>query len=135
MTREDVETVLEAVFEAWNARDIPTMLQHFAGDLVFVEHAGPGGRSYKVRHGAPAFGGYLQTYLDVADCVSTMNHLAWDGIYARTVIAFSLHHRATRLRHVGRFRQVIRFRGRLVSHLDEYHDVDAASSFWGMIGD
>lgn len=132
-TTHEAEALLERVFDAWNARDVDRMLRHFTDDLVFVEHAGPGGEKYKVRHGSRAFGDYLQTYLDVADCVSTLTYLAFDGIYVRTVINFSVVHRAKQLKYVGRFRQVIRLRGDLISHLDEYHDVDASTSFWGLV--
>lgn len=131
-TKEDAEALLERVFDAWNARDISRMLRDFTDDLMFVEHAGSGGTSFKVRHGAKAFGDYLQTYLDVADCVSAVNFLTFDGIYIRTVIGFSVVHRATQLKYVGRFRQVIRLRDGLISHLDEYHDIDASASFWKM---
>lgn len=129
-TKQDAEELMERVFDAWNARDIAGMLTHFCDDLVFVEHAGDGGTGYKVRHGAKAFGDYLQTYLDVADCVSTVNFLTFDGIYVRTVIGFSVYHREKKLKFVGRFRQVIRLRDGCISHLDEYHDVDASASFW-----
>jgi len=129
-TKDDAERLMEAVFDAWNTPDVPKMLTYFCDDLVFVEHAGPGGSSYKVRHGSKTFGDYLQTYLDVADCVSTLNFLTFDGIYIRTVIGFSVFHREKKMRYVGRFRQVIQLRDCLISHLDEYHDVDASSSFW-----
>jgi ketosteroid isomerase-like protein len=133
-TLDDAERLMEAVFDAWNAGDIPRMLTYFCDDLVFVEHAGSGGTSYKVRHGSQTFGDYLQTYLDVADCVSAVNFLTFDGIYIRTVIGFSVFHRGEKLSHVGRFRQVIRLRGGLISHLDEYHDVDASATFWQLTG-
>lgn len=132
-TTEDAEVLMEHVFDAWNARDIPSMLSYFCDDLVFVEHAGKGGTSFKVRHGARAFGDYLQTYLDVADCVSAVHFLTFDGIYIRTVIGFSVSHRAKNMKFVGRFRQVMRLRDDRISHLDEYHDVDASASFWEMI--
>ncbi len=132
-TKEDAEALMEHVFDAWNARDIPSMLTYFCDDLVFVEHAGEGGTGFKVRHGANAFGDYLQTYLDVADCVSVVNFLTFDGIYVRTVIGFSVVHRAKKMKFVGRFRQVIRLRGNRISHLDEYHDVDASATFWEMV--
>lgn len=131
-TAHEAEALLERVFDAWNARDVDLMLRDFTDDLVFVEHAGPGGEKYRVRRGARAFGDYLQTYLDVADCASSLNYLAYDGIYIRTVVDFSLVLRAKQLKYVGRFRQVIRLRGDLISHLDEYHDVDASASFWGL---
>jgi ketosteroid isomerase-like protein len=134
-TAEEAEDLLHRVFDAWNAGDIATMLTYFCDDLVFVEHAGEGGTKYKVRHGAKAFGDYLQTYLDVADCTSVLNFLTYDGIYVRTVIGFSMVHRAKGVKHTGRFRQVIRLRGDRISHLDEYHDVDASSSFWDLTGD
>jgi ketosteroid isomerase-like protein len=129
------EDLLHQVFEAWNARDIASMLTYFCDDLVFVEHAGEGGAHFKVRHGAKAFGDYLQSYLDVADCVSTLQYLTFDGIYVRTVIGFTVFHRAKKLNFEGRFRQVIRLRDGLISHLDEYHDVDASTSFWDLTGD
>lgn len=134
-TQEDASDLMERVFDAWNARNIPLMLRYFCDDLVFVEHAGSGGKTYKVRHTSKAFGDYLQTYLDVADCVSTLNFLTYDGIYIRTVIGFSVFHRAKKMKYVGRFRQVIRLRDGLISHLDEYHDVDEATSFWSLTGD
>ncbi|MDO9384764.1 MAG: nuclear transport factor 2 family protein [Hyphomicrobiaceae bacterium] len=134
-TKQDAEELMERIFDAWNARDIASMLTFFCDDLVFVEHAGKGGASYKVRHGAQAFGDYLQTYLDVADCVSAVNFLSFDGIYIRTVIGFSVIHRANNLKLVGRFRQVISLRDGRISKLDEYHDVDASASFWEMADD
>ena len=129
-TKQDADELMERIFDAWNARDIPLMLTYFCDDLVFVEHAGKGGSGFKVRHGSKAFGDYLQTYLDVADCVSAVNFLSFDGIYIRTVIGFSVIHRANSLKLVGRFRQVIRLRDGCISQLDEYHDVDASASFW-----
>lgn len=135
MTNDEAEALLLDVFEAWNARDIPTMLRYFCDDLVFVEHSGEGGKHFRVRHGAKAFGDYLQTYLDVADCVSTLKFLTWDGIYIRTVIDFQVRHRSTGHDFEGSFRQVIRLRQGRISHLDEYHDVDQAGAFWGMIGE
>lgn len=135
MTRDEAVAMMEDVFAAWNARDVPAMLRFFCDDLVFVEHAGDGGKSYKVRHGAKAFGDYLQTYLDVADCVSTLKFLTWDGIYMRTIIAFAVHHYATGLDYEGKFRQVIRVRDGRISHLDEYHDVDGSGRFWDLVGD
>lgn len=131
-TKQDAEELMERIFDAWNARDIPLMLTYFCDDLVFVEHAGKGGSGFKVRHGSKTFGDYLQTYLDVADCVSAVNFLSFDGIYIRTVIGFSVVHRANQLRLVGRFRQVIRLRDGRISQLDEYHDVDASASFWDL---
>lgn len=134
-TQQDAEEFMERIFDAWNARDIEGMLRYFADDLIFVEHAGEGGAAYKVRHGARAFGDYLQTYLDVADCVSSMRHLTYDGNYIRTVIGFVLKHRVKKLKLEGRFRQVIRLRDGFISHLDEYHDVDAAVSYWKLTED
>jgi ketosteroid isomerase-like protein len=130
LAQTEAEELMDRVFDAWNARNIPKMLTYFCDDLIFVEHAGEGGTGFKVHHGASAFGEYLQTYLDVADCVSTVNFLTYDGIHIRTVIGFAVVHRKTNLKLVGRFRQVIRLRDGLISHLDEYHDLDASASFW-----
>lgn len=131
-TRSEAVELMQCVFHAWNARDIDTMLHYFCDDLVFVEHAGKGGTKFKVRHGSRTFGDYLQTYLDVADCVSKIHHLDYDGIYIRSVINFDVVHRQSGLAFDGSFRQVIRLRGDLISHLDEYHDVDASASFWNL---
>lgn len=131
-TTEEARQLLTAVFDDWNKRDVGSMLQYFCDDLVFVEHAGDDADKYKVRHGRRAFGDYLQSYLDVADCHSQINLLTWDGIYIRTFIDFTVTLHANGRELEGKFRQVIRLRDGRISHLDEYHDVAGARAFWGL---
>lgn len=133
VTKADAEALMESVYDAWNVPDIPRMLRHFCDDLVFIEQTGEGGEHYRVYNGSAALGDYLKSYLDVADVPAHIEFLTFDGIYIRTVIAFTMIDRLDGHTYTGTFRQVIQLRGDRISRLETFHDVATATAFWRML--
>ena len=83
--------------------------------------------------GREAFRNFLARVLSVTESATVVEAFQFDGTLARANVACFVKHNSTGMVLSGYYRQVFRFRGRFISHLDEFHDAARLQAFWRMV--
>ena len=90
MTREDAETFAVAWAEAWNARAIERVLEHFHEDVVFVSPKALAVVGAATVHGKTALRAYWTAALErVQSLRFTLGRVVWDPARRELAIVYT----------------------------------------------
>jgi ketosteroid isomerase-like protein len=135
MDRLQAEMIVNACHLAWSSRDLDRMLSFYSPHIIYTCNGEPEGPpNVTVRYvGRSAMRGFLSPLLEVAESVSVVEGFQFDGEKARVNVACYLRHYRTGIVLSGQFRQVVRFEGGMISHLEEFHDAAKLATFWKLV--
>lgn len=126
------EAVVNAVHSAWSEGDLDRLLSYYCPDIIYTCNGESGGLPVKLV-GRDAMRQFLAPILVAAESVCVVDRFTFDGTVARTRVESSIKHRKTSFVLSGNFRQVMRFEGVQISHLDEFHDAAKLNAFWRLV--
>lgn len=109
------------------------MLAYYSPDIVYTCNAEPSGMHPVSYTGRDAMRGFLAPLLDLAESVSVVEALQFDGVTARATVECYIKHYGTGIVLSSQYRQVIRFRDSLVFRLEEFHDAAKLATFWKLV--
>jgi ketosteroid isomerase-like protein len=124
--------IVDLAHSAWSRGDLDGVLAHYVDDLVYSSNTyGPNGSPLLI-HGKAGLRAMLEPIAMSAECVSVPEYFKFADGVAKVRVQYYMHHRSTRHVLVGSFRQIVRFRGNKISHLEEFHDAARMTTFWNM---
>jgi ketosteroid isomerase-like protein len=130
LTSIKARELIENSHEAWRRGDLDGLLAQYTDDLAYWCNAGnPAGGPVEI-FGRDAFRETLAAVLRTALCNSHVLTFDFDGALGRTKAHYRLEHRDVAAVLEGTYRQVIHYRGGLISRLEEFHDAGRLTAFW-----
>jgi ketosteroid isomerase-like protein len=130
LTHTRARELIESSHEAWRRGDLEGLLGQYADDMAYWCNAGdPSGGPVEIK-GKAAFRETLAAVLRTTLCDSHILSFDFDGTRARTKAHYRLERRGTAVVLEGTYRQVISYKGGLISRLEEYHDAGRLTAFW-----
>jgi ketosteroid isomerase-like protein len=130
---QTAHNILITVHDAWSNGALERMLSHYADDVVYWCNAGHvQGQPFQM-DGKQGLRTFLHTILAVAESGSSVADFKFeDGVGYATINAY-VKHRRTGHEISGTYKQIITFRNRKISRLEEFHDGEKMSTFWRMV--
>lgn len=109
------------------------MLVYFDDDLVYWCNVGAiDGQPFSIE-GKQGLRTLLQSVLSVAESASAMSFFQFEDGVGRSTVQAYVRHRRTGHEISGTYRQIVSFRGKRISMLEEFHDAAKMSAFWRMV--
>lgn len=129
-TEEQARSLLEKAHYEWSSGNPDGMVACFAKDMVFWCNAGdPAGGPIQF-DSSEAFRQSLKAVMETTRSRSEVVSFSFDGTVARANIRIRLESLVNGIVLVATYREVVRYRGLLISRIEEYHDAARLTAFW-----
>lgn len=125
--------VLEASHGAWSRGDVEGMLRWMTDDILYSCNTGGPDGGPLIVEGKDGMRAFLGPVAVVAESMSVVDLFEYRDMTARARIDCYIRHRSTGHLLTGSYRQVVEFRGNLISRLEEFHDAAKMIAFWKLV--
>lgn len=109
------------------------MLAYYTDDVIYWCNAGSLDGIPYIIEGKPGMRTFLRSIISVAESATATEHFQFEDGIGRAHVEAYIRHRRTGHVLSGSFRQVVTYRGRKISRLEEYHDAAKMAAFWRMV--
>lgn len=129
-TDDQARTLIEQAHAAWSRGDLDAMVAQFTDDMQFWCNAGdPSGGPIEFM-GKLAFRQSLEAVLRTTRSKSQVVSFRFDDTVAHVRASIRLESLISGAKLVTAYRQLVRYRGLLISRIEEYHDAGRLNAFW-----
>lgn len=133
LSETDARSILESAHSEWNRRNIEGVLARYTDDLTFWCNAGDTNGGPVSIIGKDALRDALASMLEATNCKSHILSFSFNGEIARSTAHHRVQHLTSGFVLTGKFRQVVRYRGKQICRLEEYHDAGRFTAFWNVV--
>jgi ketosteroid isomerase-like protein len=130
---DERELVLRALHAAWSAGKLDKVMGCLAARVTYTSNVGEPDKPFALE-GKQQVKTYMQSILASCECASHVHRLEWRDGSAHARIGHVVRHKASGHELCGTFRQIARFRGSKICHIEEYYDAAKLMAFVRLIG-
>ncbi len=130
---DTAKAIVEEAHRAWSAGDIDAVLRTYAHDIWFQRNAADSSSAPLVIQGRPAMETFLKSVASKAPGMATIESFQFHSGIGRSRVSYFLQDRETGQSLSGTYRQIVMFRGMLISRLEQFHDAARLAAFFRLI--
>jgi ketosteroid isomerase-like protein len=130
---DTAKAIVEEAHRAWSATDIDAVLRTYADDIWFQRNAADMSSAPLVVQGRAAMGDFLRDIASKAPGMATVESFQFHSGIGRSRVRYFLRDRETGQSLSGTYRQIVMFRGMLISRIEQFHDAARLAAFFRLI--